>query len=192
MLSLRLIARLYQAGEHARLLRAVVENGLELPGELCQRLACEPAAVVGLTLRRVVELTYGPTVLTETMTRDLLARQQADGSFGSAVATAAAGAALGRLGQGPGVATAHRQAVAALAAMQEADGLWPGDGAERELRPMAAAAVLLLLAEAPAFHEAVDQPALRRWFAEHWHELDEATRRLYRRAQVSRPASVAA
>ncbi|MEX0885994.1 MAG: hypothetical protein WD009_06100, partial [Phycisphaeraceae bacterium] len=82
MLSLHLIGRHFYAGDHARLLRAVTENGLDLPAALHPHLADEPAATIGLALRRLAELTYGPTPLTAAMTTALLEHQRDDGGFG--------------------------------------------------------------------------------------------------------------
>jgi hypothetical protein len=130
MLSVPLIQRHFEHGRHEHLLEAVAANGLSLPLPLRVRLSQLPAAAVALGLRRLVELTYGPTQLSRTMLDWLMQRQQSDGGFDQDVlATAAAAAALGRVCRDhpasatPEVRNAHERAVACVAACQGDDGL---------------------------------------------------------------------
>ena len=192
MLSIHMIERLFDGGSFDRLLNAVAANGLELPLPLRVRLSQAPAGAVALGLRRVVELTYGPTALSGRMTRFLLDVQHADGSFGDDPAiTAAAAAALGRLlaEQPPApalaVAQARQTALAALAAMQADDGLFDV-GIERSLedRALTAAFVLLLLGGDETFHQAVRSAELCRWFEQRHGRLDRLTERLWRMSRA--------
>ncbi len=63
MLSLHTIERALETADHDRLVREVAANGLSLPLPLRVRLSSSEAAAVALGLRRVAELTYGPTAL---------------------------------------------------------------------------------------------------------------------------------
>lgn len=102
MLSISRIERQFEAREHQRLLRSVLNNGLPLPLPLSRRLEQSAAASVAIALRRVIELTHGPTPLSQAMLASLLNGQRPDGAFGpmpddgppDPLATAAAAAAL--------------------------------------------------------------------------------------------------
>ncbi len=98
MLSVNLIERFFQGRRFEQLLDNLASNGMDVPLPLHIRLAQVNAAPVALGLRRVLELTYGPTSLSRQMTDYLLGAQEVDGSYGrDSLATAAAVAALGKL-----------------------------------------------------------------------------------------------
>lgn len=98
MLSIHTIERNFQQQRFEGLLEAVLANGLRLPLPLHIRLSQSPAAGVAMGLRRLVELTYGPTALSRRMTQWLLERQLDDGSFDAdPLATAVVAAALSRV-----------------------------------------------------------------------------------------------
>lgn len=135
MLSVNRIQRSLAVGAHERLLEEILANGRRVALPLRMRLA-EPASlrtvVLGLSLQRVVELTFGEEPLATILVRDLLASQNWDGSFGSVAATAVALRALtmARRHVAEDEALAQRveeaieHGVRALAARQdEADGL---------------------------------------------------------------------
>src|SRR5689334_21136730 len=106
MLSVNLIQRHFQAQRLDSLLDALSANGLELPLPLRIRLGQVNASAVAMALRRVIELTYGPTGLSRDLANHLVKAQQPDGSYGQdPLATAAAAGALGRLiAEQPGAA----------------------------------------------------------------------------------------
>ena len=135
MLTIPLIHRLFRTADHDGLIRSLSGNGLVLPLPLRVRLSGSRPAAIGLALRRVVELSYGPTPLSRQMTSTLLDLQRPDGAFETdgrpdPLATAAAAAGLGRVirdqprAAGPEVREAHRRAASAVAEMQSGDGLF--------------------------------------------------------------------
>ena len=98
MLNASRIERWFRAGQFDQMLDGLSRNGGMLPLGLRVRLSDQPDAVVGLALRRVVELAWGPTPIAEQLAGWLLGRQQEDGSWaGDPAATAAVVAALGQL-----------------------------------------------------------------------------------------------
>ena len=205
MLSVHLIERYFRSGRSEPLLAGVLSNGLEAPLALRARLGQSRPAALALGLRRLLELTYGPTALSLDMTQALLAGQREDGSFdGDPLVTAAAVAALGRLidqrsapGQGPAddieaLTAARDRALSALAAVQtttDADDDCPGfraaDDRTRQDATQAAAFILGLLANDPAFRAAVRFADLMSWFDEHREGLDADTQRLWRLARAN-------
>jgi len=114
-----------------RTLDAVARGGLPLSLPLRVRLASSPAACRALMLRRLTELTFGPSRLSRRLTRELLADQRPDGSWEqAALPTACALAALHRVAlehrADAGPARAIDRGRLALAAMQRPDGLLVG------------------------------------------------------------------
>jgi hypothetical protein len=212
MLSVHLIDRYFRSGRNEQLLAGVLANGLEAPLPLRARLGQSRAAAVALGLRRVLELTYGPTALSLDMMQALLADQGEDGSFdGDPVVTAAAVAALGRLleqqsapwqspvGDTQDLTSARDRALAALAGMQATSMTGSDDECpafrgtdDRHCRDVSqtAAFILVLLANDAAFRAAVRFADLMSWFDEHRESLDTDTQRLWRlaRAGLSRRA----
>lgn len=199
MISVNLIQRLFETRRHEQLLDAIAANGMELPLPLRARLAQTDIAPVALGLKRVTELTYGPTALTSTMTRYLLDRTQNSADYSrDPLATAAVAAALADPGNGMQSADddaeqARYAAIAALAGMQADDGLFtsPDDRSEQD-RALVAAFVLLLLAGDETFRLAVRTADLFNYFDEREDRLDRATERLWRMARSEAPLALAA
>lgn len=194
MLNLHAIDRHFHLGRFDQLADAVATNGLELPLPLRIRLANSAVAAIALGLRRVVELTYGPTSLSREMTEALILKQQPDGSFeGDPLATAAALATLNLLHADQpracdDAATAAReQAIHALASMQDEDGLFrdraafvggtPLDRTEQD-RALTAAFILFLVGRDSDGRAAVRFADLLDWFGFHADDLDTDTRQL--------------
>jgi hypothetical protein len=202
MLSDRHIKRHFEAQDHGRLIGCLAENGTAMPLMLQARLT-QSVAATGLGLRRLVELTYGPTVLSREMTAVLLDGQVADGSFQGTsgrdpLATAAAVAGLtavlrehhGRDTQDcPELADALDRGLASLGGMQMEDGLFcHGDDRTIEDRALTSAFVLFLLARLPGFREAIRFADLMTWFDERADRLDDETLELYQMASLDDPA----
>ncbi|MCE9588971.1 MAG: hypothetical protein K8S99_00420 [Planctomycetes bacterium] len=187
MLNLRAIDRHFHLGRFDLLADAVADNGLGLPLPLRVRVTGSRVAAVAMGLKRVIELTYGPTSLSREMTSSLLTLQQPDGSFeGDPLATAAVLAALNLINSDqpracdPAVALAREHALAALAAMQDDDGLFhtsPLDRTEQD-RALTAAFVLLILGRDPEFRAAIRFADLLNWFDTNAQTLDADTHQL--------------
>lgn len=211
MLSVTLIQKLFDTHDHGRMIGCLADNGTTMPLALQARLT-QPVAAMGLGLRRLVELTYGPTPLSREMTDSLLDGQLPDGSFQGtcerdplATATAAAGLAAVlreirgfRGGQGDRGQNAQRvshlvdaldRALASLAAMQMQDGLFcHGDDRTEQDRALTSAFVLFLLARQPGFRETTRFADLMTWFDERANRLDNDTLQLYHMASLDDPA----
>lgn len=214
MLTTTQIDRQLRSPDHGKLLQMLIDNGLPLPLPLRARLTQSPVPVLALALRRVTELTYGPTPLRTKLTRQLLQHQHPAGHFPSALgdgwsaadapaadplATAAAVAALEALLRDQPypdatLEAARDRALAALAGLQADDGLFHHpDDRRLEDRALAAAFVLYLVGNAPAFRAAVRWADLLGWFDEHADTLDAATRNLHRLGCVTAvPATASA
>ncbi|MEX0655053.1 MAG: hypothetical protein WD534_00315 [Phycisphaeraceae bacterium] len=200
MLSLHRIQKQFTTGDHEKLLDGVLANGLRLPLPLRVRLSQGPAAAIALGLRRVVELTYGPTPLSRAMTDALLACQTDTGAFTAddqpdPLVTAAAVAAMSLVRADhpaavtPALEAAHERALVALAQMQGADGLFhAGDDRSDADRARTAAFVLRLLAADAAFRQSVRLADLCNWFESRLPRLEPATADLYRLACLTQPA----
>ena len=199
MLRVDRIERHYHAGETERLLRDVAENGLVLPLPLRIRLAQGPVPAIALGLRRVVEMTYGPTPLTRDMTASLLAQQRGDGAFDAdaeidspdPLATATVVAALNRvIAEQPGerhlVEQARDRALAALAAMQGEDGLFhSADDRDQRQRALVSAFIGSLLAGDEHFRATVRFAEWMSWYDERADLLERETAALYRLARAA-------
>lgn len=205
MLNVYQIERHFRGGNFDPLLRGVAPIGLDLPLPLQVRLSSQRAAVIALALRRVIEVTYGPTALSRELTAALLDRQNGDGSFGDGakdgglavgdpLATAAAVAGLTALGRehsntpNPEAALARERAIAALAHFQVDSGLF-ACGADRtdDDRALATAFILTLLAGDEDFRHAVRYADLMTWFDEHADQLDGGVGRLWQFARIESP-----
>jgi len=213
MLSVSLIERTLETRDHDRLLRGLADNGMALPLALRMRLAEGVTAPTALALRRLVELTYGPTALSRQLVDRLLDQQQPDGSFSGGtrepggtggtggggqacgvdvLATATALAALSRVvREHPASATpALRAALArgfvALAGLQDCDGLFTAS-ADRSLadRAMTTAFIMSLLASDQNFRGTVRVFEAYRWFEQRDGQLDRHTQHLWDLASVS-------
>lgn len=199
MLSANLIDRHFRAGRIDAVIDALSDNGLELPVALRVRLSQSEAAALALGLRRVVELTYGPTPLSRALAQALLRHQAADGGFdGDPIATAAAAAALAALlaehrqvegtAEGEAYAAAHARAVAALAGMQGGDGLFTC-AADRTLqdRALSSAFILTLLGRDELFLGSVRSAELQGWLEQRQGRLEPDTERMWRLARATAP-----
>jgi len=104
MLSTNLIERAFVSRDHDRLLRDLAANGMVMPLPLRVKLGAGAVAPVALALRRLAELTYGPTPLRRAMLRRLLEAQREDGGYGENRSPEPLGTARSGLpGPGPGV-----------------------------------------------------------------------------------------
>ncbi|MEZ6191253.1 MAG: hypothetical protein R3C45_08175 [Phycisphaerales bacterium] len=206
MLSVTQIQKLFNSQDHTRMITSLADNGAALPLPLQARLT-QPAATAGLGLRRLTELTYGPTSLSRDMIDALLDTQLPDGSFPGQVdhdplTTAAAAAGLAATlreqrpapGTTPGsvpdphTAQALDHALTALAGMQDGEGLFRhGDDRTEQDRALTSAFVLFLLARLPGFREACRFADLMTWFDERADRLDEDTAQLYHMASLDDP-----
>ncbi|MEM6853471.1 MAG: hypothetical protein AAF593_03590, partial [Planctomycetota bacterium] len=152
MLSVSLIERTLETRDYDRLLRDLSDNGLALPLSIRLRFGQAPTAPLALALRRLVELTYGPTTLSRRLVDRLIQDQNPDGSFSSdqdpsapgndetpggpgngdrdPLTTAVVLAGLGRVAAdhpaavGDELQTSLDRGYAALAELQDCDGLF--------------------------------------------------------------------
>lgn len=203
MLSVTQIQKLFNSQDHTRMITSLADNGAALPLPLQARLT-QPAATAGLGLRRLTELTYGPTSLSRDMIDSLLNTQLPDGSFPGQVdhdplttAAAAAGLAATLREQRPAPGStpdprstqALENALASLAGMQDAEGLFRhSDDRTEQDRALTSAFVLFLLARLPGFRETCRFADLMTWFDERADRLDEDTAQLYHMASLDDPA----
>ena len=198
MLSTTHIQRLFDAGDNCRMIDCLAQNGAALPLPLKARLA-HPAAAVGMGLRRLSELAYGPTALSRDMTHRLLLDQQTNGAFPGAseqdpLATAAAAAGLAAALReqsavaDPSLEMALDRALSALSTMQDAEGLFiHSDDRTEEDRALTSAFVLFLLARLPHFRESIRFAELMTWFEERLDRLEPETTELYHMASLDDP-----
>jgi len=170
MLSIRTIDRALQSKDYDRLLSDLARNGLVLPLPLRVQLAESPAGARGLGLRRLVELTYGPTALTRDLVRRLIACQSPGGAVMDAAGrvrcllTASLAAGLGRalrdhddrLGElRQTIQPAYQLALDALAQMQRTDALFAGpQDQDPHDRLLTSAFIAYLLLDTPGFASA--------------------------------------
>lgn len=203
MLSVTQIQKLFNSQDHTRMITNLADNGAALPLPLQARLT-QPAATAGLGLRRLTELTYGPTSLSRDMIDSLLDTQLPDGSFPGQVdhdplttAAAAAGLAATLREQRPAPGStpdprstqALENALASLAGMQDAEGLFRhSDDRTEQDRALTSAFILFLLARLPGFRETCRFADLMTWFDERADRLDEDTAQLYHMASLDDPA----
>ena len=198
MLSPATIVRLINAERYGQLLEAFGANGQYLPPTLHAHLLHSPAAMVALALRRVVELSRGPSHAREQLTQMLLASQLEDGSFDAdPLATAYAVSALGSLihnGQGvdPQVEDAHDRAVEAMKGLQAQDGLFMDVQHISADRQTESACILHLLARDTQAWAKLGLTRLLGWFDAHQSMLDRDSTRFIRMAKASLPRSMAA
>jgi hypothetical protein len=207
MLSIQLIDKTLQAQDHDRLLRELCRNGLVMPLPLRVRMGGSPIGAAALGLRRLVELTYGPTALSRELTGLLVhAVQPGLGVLDAEgrpcpVLTAAVAAGLGRLvrdhgpllGESLGPAeSAHHHAIEALERMQDPDGLLAGP-ADRSAsdRLLVSAFIAYLLLDDPAFAARCRRHALLTALEETLDKADAATADLIEMARMSGPTITA-
>jgi len=202
MLSVSLLERTLETRDYDRLLRDLADNGMSLPLSLRLRFGQSPTAPLALALRRLVELTYGPTALSRQLVDRLLRDQRADGSFPGdtdetdrtrdplATATALAGlssvAADHPATVGDELQAGLDQGYAALAELQDCDGLFSAP-ADRSLadRALTTAFITSLLGPEPRFRDAVRLSELHQWFESQDGRLDRHTQHLWDLASIS-------
>jgi hypothetical protein len=202
MLSISAIDRALDSREYDRLLRDLSRNGLIMPLPLRVQLAESAAGARGLGLRRLVELTYGPTALTRQIVAGLLRAQLPTGAVADAAGrsscllTAAFAAGLGRalrdhagrLGDDHAeIDAAYHRALSALAGMQREDGLFAGpqDRTGRD-RLLTSAFIAYLLIDAPDFAAVCQGHALLSALEEQADDAGRDTQQLIDMARLAR------
>ena len=198
MLSVSLIERTLETADHDRLLRDLADNGLVLPLPIRIALAQSDAAVLALALRRLVELTYGPTDLSRRLIDRLLHAQRPDGAFAGEsdhqadpLVSAVVLAALSKAAAdhpavaSPALKLALEHGYAALAQLQDCDGLFCAP-ADRTLadRARTTAFIFHLLTPVPGFRVAVRLLDVRDWFERRDGQLERATQQLWNLARI--------
>jgi hypothetical protein len=211
MLSIHTIDRALESKDYDRLLRDLTRNGLVMPLPLRVQLAESPVGAKGLGLRRLVELTYGPTALGRQLIDSLLRAQAPTGAAldaagrPSCLLTAAFAAGLGRVlrdhrGRGsdcPGVADtgaemaevrlAYDRALSCLAAMQGEDALYAGpQDRDQQDRLLTSAFVAYLLIDSPGFAEVCRGHALLSALEDHLDDAGPDTQQLISMARLAR------
>ena len=200
MISVSLIERSLDSKDHDRLIRELSDNGLNLPLSLRMVLADSESAVSGLSLRRLVDLTYGPTALSKRLDETLFASQDEEGRFVESdssqsdplvLAAALSGLAHQHLEHlssqnDDRLSSALERGFAALARHQDCDGLFSSNR-DRTLgdRALTTAFVVRLLGVHPRFRSAVRIFDLRDWFETNEHRLDRQAREFWELASVT-------
>ena len=208
MLSVHTIDRAIESKDYDRLLRDLTRNGLVMPLPLRVQLAESPVGAKGLGLRRLVELTYGPTALARQLIESLLRAQSPTGAAldaadrPSCLLTAALAAGLGRVlrdhdgrdGE-PGddamaeARLAYDRALGCLASIQGADALFAGPQ-DRDLRDrlLTSAFVAYLLIDSPGFAESCRGHALLSALEDRFDHAGPDTQQLISMARLARLA----
>ena len=197
MISIALIERSLDQQDHDRLLRDLAGNGLTLPLPLRMQLCDSSTAVRGLALRRLVELTYGPTARSRELTLQLIQAvhgfaDEADptaadpASLPDVLTLAAALAALAQVeSDQPAAIDEHltralELGLRRLAGQQDCDGLFTGPR-DRSLgdRALTTAFILSLVGSCPRFTQQLRLPELYGWFDQRDGRLDRHTQQLW-------------
>lgn len=206
MLSIHTIDRALESKDYDRLLRDLTRNGLVMPLPLRVQLAESSVGAKGLGLRRLVELTYGPTALSRQLIASLLRAQSPTGAAldaagrPSCLLTAAMAAGLGRVlrdhraSQGIDLAEirfAYDRALSALASMQAGDALFGGPQ-DRDLgdRLLTSAFVAYLLIDSPDFAGVCRGHELLSVLEDHLEHAGADTEQLISMARLARLAPV--
>lgn len=206
MLSIHTIDRTLESKDYDRLLRDLTRNGLVMPLPLRVQLAESAVGAKGLGLRRLVELTYGPTALARQLIDGLLRAQSPTGAAldaadrPSCLLTAALAAGLGRVLRDHGgrggceldeVRLAYERALDALASMQSEDALFTG-AQDRDLRDrlLTSAFVAYLLIDSPSFAERCRGHALLSALEDHLEDAGPDAQQLIGMARLARLAPV--
>ena len=204
MLSIHTIDRALESKDYDRLLRDLTRNGLVMPLPLRVQLAESPVGAKGLVLRRLVELTYGPTALSKQLIASLLRAQSPTGAAldaagrPSCLLTAAMAAGLGRVLRDHRASTdidlaevrvAYDRALGSLASMQSGDALFGGPQ-DRDLsdRLLTSAFVAYLLIDAPDFAGVCRGHELLSVLEEHLDHAGPDTEQLISMARLARMA----
>ncbi|WP_428389816.1 hypothetical protein [Mucisphaera sp.] len=151
MLSLPQIQRSVLSGDTDQILMDLARHGTLLPLPIRLELSQSSRGCLGLALRRVAELTHGPTGLSRGILERLLLAESGDEGNAAALAATLAGLcramAYGTVDED--LETDVREQVEAgwlmLAGLQEADGLLGGEGADEMDRVRLSAFVVYLL-----------------------------------------------
>lgn len=202
MLSIATIDRALERRDYDRLLRDLGRNGLVMPMPLRIQLAESAAGARGLALRRLVELTFGPTALTHHLIHKLIAAQTPTGALADAAGrpscllTAAFAAGLGRVLRDHAdrlgdrlteIETAYDHALAALAAMQQPDGLFAGpQDRNAKDRLLTSAFIAYLLIDSPRFAAVCSGHGLLSALEDHLDRCDPAAAELVNMARLTR------
>ncbi len=200
MLSLHRMSRLIESDDTGRLWAELAGHGVNWPLPLRVRLEDTPVAAWALALRRLCELTHGPTPLARQLTHRLLGTQQPHGAWtlhdrDDALTTALAAAALHRRLREPGadrrddharLRLAHEAALAALDTLQHpADGLFGGpEDQPAEYRLTQSVFILFLLAEDHGAAGHLKLLPLRDTLDRHADRFDPAVREVYDMANL--------
>lgn len=211
MLSIHTIDRALESKDYDRLLRDLTRNGLVMPLPLRVQLAESSVGAKGLGLRRLVELTYGPTALGRQLIDSLLRAQSPTGAAldaadrPSCLLTAAMAAGLGRVLRDHGgrggdtgnltsrgsemaqIRLAYERALGCLASMQDEDALFSGpqDRDPRD-RLLTSAFVAYLLIDSPDFAETCRGHALLSALEDHLDDASSDTQQLISMARLAR------
>lgn len=207
MLSIHAIDRALEAKEYDRLLSDLGRNGLVMPLPLRVQLAESAAGAKGLGLRRLIELTYGPTAQTRQLIQSLIRAQSPIGAAldaagrPSCLLTAAFAAGLGRAlrdhgdrlgGDRAEIQAAYDRALVCLASMQCDDGLFASPQ-DRDLqdRLLTSAFIAYLMLDAPGFASACHGHALLSALEDQMEVAGADTEQLINMARLTRlvPAS---
>jgi len=181
MMTARQIEKLWTARLHVKLLTEVLSSRPEASVRLHTELA-SPASVAAVSLIRLDELAQSTAPIVSTFVRVIVAAQEADGGWGSAVSTSVCLRAL-MCGNGHGLAI--ERGLQYLANLQKPEGIWPLIPIRRaEADPFVSAFVLLQLGDQRAFQQAVRFEAALEWFSNNELKLDAETRRLWRHASL--------
>lgn len=204
MLSIHTIDRTLESKDYDRLLRDLTRNGLVMPLPLRVQLAESAVGAKGLGLRRLVELTYGPTALSKQLIASLLRAQSPTGAAldaadrPSCLLTAALAAGLGRVLRDHAgrpdadldeVQLAYDRAITALASMQDSDAMFAGpqdrDAGDRLLT---SAFIAYLLIDSPGFAERCQGHTLLSALEDHLDDAAPDAQQLIGMARLARLA----
>lgn len=202
MLSIHAIDRTLEAKEYDRLLSDLGRNGLVMPLPLRVQLAESASGAKGLGLRRLIELTYGPTAQTRQLIQSLIRSQSPTGAVldaagrPSCLLTAAFAAGLGRALRDHGdrlgddrdeIQAAYDRALVCLGSMQDDAGLF-ATPQDRDLqdRLLTSAFMAYLLLDAPNFASACQGHALLSALEDHLDEVGPDTEQLINMARLTR------
>jgi len=201
MLTARSIHRYFRQSRFQALLEALAANDAPIcPDAVRRRLKRTAAGPTALGLRRLLELSRGPSAEANEMAKALLERQGPEGAVEhdllvTAAATAAWGAMLndgwrGHPGSGGKMEAAQRLALKWLATRQQDEGLFdPGlpsdetDAGQRHI-PALTAWIFMLLGDDPAFRKTIKLHEFLIWSDAHTRSLDDETRALLRIARL--------
>ena len=181
MQTTRQIERFWSAKQYGRLARELLTARMEFSHRLVLEFSRNiPAAA--LALIRLDEFNQSAHPLSQKLIHSILSAQEADGGWGEPLVTALCLRAL-LCGQGQGVAI--DRGMTYLADLQKPQGPWPSVPIRRTTEdPFVSAFILFQLADHPAFRSAVQFDAAIAWFLRNEPNLDQDTRRLWRRASL--------